>query len=930
MKNLFNALFILSILLVPSLVLAQFTTVQGGTGTSSPSGIIYGDGTLHMKTVTIGSNLLFTGGTLSATGGGLTTDPNWNFLAATGGNYLTPTTTTTGIVVTASSTIGNGTQTGGLTISGGATTTGNAYVAGNLSVATTTASNLLTVQGGTKVFAFNGTQLSLFSPSTGFSGNGSILFSGGGTSDNSLTYSGWNTNVGGITYGSGASLHTFKLGQQSGTGDLQILLGAEAINGTASGHTFVAIGATSTPFARLSVAGSAGGTTPLFAISTSTAAFATSTALQVDANGNFLFGSNGNTIQLGATVATSSASVLTLSSNVSGGSAGGGIQLFRTADQSTNFDLGEITWSGTTFLIDPTKGGTGTTRTMAVGNPSNVRINLNGASPFFQISKTASSGAGQQIAELSNYTSSAASGMTTFVGITPGITQSGTAGFTGLLINPTENTLGTGPNALMNLQSTTTLGTSLVSKFWVDNNGKVGIGSTTPGSMLSIQANNNDTNINLFSIGSSTATATTTLFNVSNIGSTTIGNFGACSGNQTLGTDANGTIICGALPASTLAFGKTWEIDATGQLAPTTTLAVSIPTLLSINDQTFAYGSTTNHATVLGLLAGGNAATTSPTQTFETAIGDSALAANGNGGLRNTSVGYLSLTNNVSGDDNTAVGNVAGRYMTGGFNTAIGSLALQGNSATQTGGNNTAVGYAAGFALNSNSTASSNNTFLGYQAGVGVTSGSFNTFIGSFAGNIQTSGSANIIICGDSCNYPTAAAGAILDIGNVLYGSNLWSGAGVSSAPSTNGILGVSTTSPFAKFSIHANAVDTNQVLFAIGSSTATATSTLFSVTNTGHLIASSTSPVLSACGTSPTMVGDDSHGTVTTGATANGCTVTFSRAYTVAPVCAVTSQTGSVVNTFSYAVTVSTLTTTETAIGGGKFDYICYGLTGQ
>lgn len=46
-----------------------FITQQGGTGTSSPSGILYGDngGTSHLNTVTIGSNLTFAAGVLSAT-----------------------------------------------------------------------------------------------------------------------------------------------------------------------------------------------------------------------------------------------------------------------------------------------------------------------------------------------------------------------------------------------------------------------------------------------------------------------------------------------------------------------------------------------------------------------------------------------------------------------------------------------------------------------------------------------------------------------------------------------------------------------------------------------------------------------------------------------------------------------------------------------
>ena len=46
------------------------------------------------------------------------------------------------------------------------------------------------------------------------------------------------------------------------------------------GNGYVGIGTTS-PFANLSIAGSAGQTTPLFAISTSTSGFATNTALIV-------------------------------------------------------------------------------------------------------------------------------------------------------------------------------------------------------------------------------------------------------------------------------------------------------------------------------------------------------------------------------------------------------------------------------------------------------------------------------------------------------------------------------------------------------------------------------------------------------------------------------------------------------------------------
>jgi hypothetical protein len=51
----------------------------------------------------------------------------------------------------------------------------------------------------------------------------------------------------------------------------------------------------------------------------------------------------------------------------------------------------------------------------------------------------------------------------------------------------------------------------------------------------------------LFTIGSSTPTATTTLFSINNVGSTTIGLFSTCSGSTALQTSAAGLIQCGAV-----------------------------------------------------------------------------------------------------------------------------------------------------------------------------------------------------------------------------------------------------------------------------------------------------------------------------------------------------------------------------------------------
>jgi hypothetical protein len=57
-----------------------------------------------------------------------------------------------------------------------------------------------------------------------------------------------------------------------------------------------------------------------------------------------------------------------------------------------------------------------------------------------------------------------------------------------------------------------------------------------------------------------------------------------------------------------------------------------------------------------------------------------------------------------------------------------------------------------------------------------------------------------------------------------------------STADGLTGRIGIASTSPYAKVSIHALNGETNKTLFAIGSSTASATSTLFSVSNTGSI----------------------------------------------------------------------------------------------
>lgn len=138
-----------------------------------------------------------------------------------------------------------------------------------------------------------------------------------------------------------------------------------------------------------------------------------------------------------------------------------------------------------------------------------------------------------------------------------------------------------------------------------------------------------------------------------------------------------------------------------------------------------------------------------------------------NAGTGNTGVGA-----NVLGD--------GGAGATGGYNTAIGDLALanlttgNGNSAfgayalrdTTSGVYNTAMGEAAGFQISTGG----HNTLVGQYAGGQIADGSYNTVVGSGgAGNTITSGSHNIVI-GDSISVPDGAADNQINIGGEITG----------------------------------------------------------------------------------------------------------------------------------------------------------------
>lgn len=85
------------------------------------------------------------------------------------------------------------------------------------------------------------------------------------------------------------------------------------------------------------------------------------------------------------------------------------------------------------------------------------------------------------------------------------------------------------------------------------------------------------------------------------------------------------------------------------------------------------------------------------------------------------------------------------------------------------------------------------------------------------------------------------------------------------------------------------------------------------------------TVPVLSSCGTSPSISGNNSGGTITTGTgSPTGCTLTFADGgWSATPKCIVSWRTRPA--TANYVPTATTLTLTQTGTSSAVIDYYCF-----
>jgi hypothetical protein len=330
-----------------------------------------------------------------------------------------------------------------------------------------------------------------------------------------------------------------------------------------------------------------------------------------------------------------------------------------------------------------------------------------------------------------------------FAGLPLGFGQEAGAG--GQITPSVSGTGGAGYIAIW--RNRTALGNSAL----FQSGGRVGIGTTSPGSALDVAGDLNFSGALRFGgnillqipggVPTNTAVGLGALQYNTGIQNTAVGN-NALQNNT---NNANTAIGTSALQDNTTGYYNT----AGGAY--------------SLSQNTIGTGNTAFGANVLVYNTTGSG---------NTANGSGALQLNTTGG-NNTATGLNALQNNTTGSTNAATGTSAlNKNTTGTDNTAAGASALYSNSS---GGLNTAVGTGA---LQLSTTACCN-TAAGAFALDGVTLGSNNIGIGNQAGSSITNTSNNI----DIGNSGTAADSGAIRIGT----------AGIQTSAFIAGIYGMAT-----------------------------------------------------------------------------------------------------------------------------------------
>ena len=160
-------------------------------------------------------------------------------------------------------------------------------------------------------------------------------------------------------------------------------------------------------------------------------------------------------------------------------SSGASVISYNTSDETTNYERGRIYWNSNVLTMSADAGGTGGTRNLEVSSGGSKLLLSTVNTTKVSLIGSSSSASGVQVSVLG--TLSASSGTAAGLAINSTINQSGTGGYTALLINPTETATGSGSKLLIDAQ----VGGS--TKFRVDSAGVVtAAAGTAAGSVVTV------------------------------------------------------------------------------------------------------------------------------------------------------------------------------------------------------------------------------------------------------------------------------------------------------------------------------------------------------------------------------------------------------------------------------------------------------------
>lgn len=135
---------------------------------------------------------------------------------------------------------------------------------------------------------------------------------------------------------------------------------------------------------------------------------------------------------------------------------GTALSVYNTTDQTTNYERVRTFFSGNVATISTELGGTGTGRNLALtainstGGSTTITLSRS-AAPFFNLT-SGSGGTNGNHYVFTTSTQTQASGNATILAVTPSFSQTSTAGWTCLLVNPADSGSSTGTKLLADFQ----------------------------------------------------------------------------------------------------------------------------------------------------------------------------------------------------------------------------------------------------------------------------------------------------------------------------------------------------------------------------------------------------------------------------------------------------------------------------------------------